>query len=90
MTLTSAQLCAYNGTYALTSDIAVRIECTGGGLRALREGREPVTHLPELPDLFFVAGSPRGRRIFLRDDQGTITGFADRREGRDIRWAKAR
>ena len=90
MTLSAQQLCAYNGTYTLTAGIAVQIECSDGALRAMRAGREPVVYLAELPDLFFAAGSPRTRRIFLRDGQGIITGFADRREGNDIRWTKVR
>jgi hypothetical protein len=42
----------------------------------------------EGPDVFFVAGQPRTRRIFVRDAQGKVVGFVDRREGEDIRWNK--
>jgi hypothetical protein len=47
-----------------------------------------VTYLPEVRDVFFVAGQPRTRRVFLRDAAGRITGFADRREGEDVRWRR--
>jgi hypothetical protein len=54
-----------------------------------REGR-PARHFrPELSDVFFEPGEPRTRRIFERDAQGQITGFVDRREGRDVRWRRS-
>ena len=40
--------------------------------------------------MFFVRGRPRTRRIFIRDEDGAITGFVDRREGIDIRWTKVK
>jgi hypothetical protein len=40
----------------------------------------------EAPDVFFVPGQPRVRKIFLRDASGHVTGFVDRREGRDVKW----
>lgn len=33
--------------------------------------------------MFFAPGKPRTRRIFIRDANGAITGFVDRREGID-------
>jgi hypothetical protein len=38
--------------------------------------------------VFFAAGQPRTRRIFVRDAAGRIVGFVDRREGEDVRWTK--
>jgi len=87
-TLTTAQLCAYNGAYSLTRDITATVRCTEGGLTVERAGRPTVKYVPEVLDAFFVAGQPRTRRIFLRDDQGRLTGFVDRREGEDVRWVK--
>ena len=43
-------------------------------------------YLHERVDVFFVAGQPRTRRIFVRDAQGKVVAFVDRREGEDIRW----
>jgi hypothetical protein len=42
----------------------------------------------EAADVFFVPGKPRYRKIFLRDDDGEITGFAERREAWDLVFAK--
>jgi hypothetical protein len=39
--------------------------------------------------VFFTPGRPRTRRIFMRAPDGTITGFADRREGTDLNWTRA-
>jgi hypothetical protein len=47
-----------------------------------------VTYLPEVRDLFFAAGQPRSRRIFMRDTAGNVVGFGDRREGEDVRWQR--
>lgn len=88
MKLTQQQLCEYSGSYTLTAEIATTIRCTQDGLTAERSGRPPAQYLAEVPDVFFVAGQPRTRRIFVRDAQGKIVGFVDRREGEDIRWTK--
>jgi hypothetical protein len=45
---------------------------------------------PELLDVFFEPGEPRTRRIFVRNAQGQITGFVDRREARDILWRRSK
>ena len=87
-TLTTEQLCAYNGAYSLTRDITATVRCAEGGLTVERAGRPTVRYVPEVLDAFFVAGQPRTRRFFLRDDQGRLTGFVDRREGEDVRWMK--
>lgn len=71
-----------------TAGIRATITCTDGGLLAERPGRPAVRYLPEVADVFFVAGQPRTRRIFLRDDRGQLIGFVDRREGEDVRWRK--
>src|SRR5262245_29727825 len=84
--LTRAQLCNYNGTYALTDAITTTIGCAGGGLSSERTGRPPATYRAETADVFFVPGEPRTRRIFQRDADGKVTGFVDRREGEDILW----
>jgi hypothetical protein len=86
--LTREELCAYAGRYALTPEIATEIRCAEGELRALRTGRGEDVLRAEFPDVFFVPGRPRSRRIFLRDAQGRVEGFADRREGEDIRWKR--
>jgi hypothetical protein len=86
--LTAEQLCAYNGTYALTPAITATVRCAGDGLAVERAGRPPATYVPEVADVFFAAGQPRTRRIFQRDPQGKVVGFVDRREGEDVRWTR--
>ncbi len=86
--LTQQQLCAYNGSYAMTAEITATIRCTQGGLTMERSGRKPAQYLAEVADVFFVPGQPRTRRIFVRDAQGKVVGFVDRREGEDVRWNK--
>jgi ketosteroid isomerase-like protein len=84
--LTQQQLCEYSGNYSLTAEITTKIACTSDGLTAQRSGRKPSSYLAEVKDVFFVAGQPRTRRIFVRDAQGKVVAFVDRREGEDIRW----
>ena len=88
LTLTTEQLCAYNGTYAVTPEMSAQIECADGGLRITRAGRAAVKYVAEVLDVFFVPGAPRTRRIFVRNEHGELTGFVDRREGEDVRWTK--
>jgi hypothetical protein len=45
--------------------------------------------VPESGDVFFTPGHPRTRRIFLRAADGHVAGFADRREGTDLKWQRA-
>ena len=86
MSLSSADLCAYAGVYELTPEIVTTIGCSKDGLTSERAGRPVTTYFPELRDVFFAAGQPRSRRIFLRNAAGNIVAFVDRREGEDIRW----
>jgi hypothetical protein len=90
VTLSQEELCAYAGEYRLTPEITSTVRCTKDGLIAERSGRPPATYLPEVRDVFFVAGQPRSRRVFTRDAAGAIVGFVDRREGEDVRWQKTR
>ena len=86
--LTQQQLCEYDGSYSLTADITTTLRCTQDGFTAERSGRPPAQYLAEVSDVFFVAGQPRTRRIFMRDAQGKVVGFVDRREGEDVRWMR--
>lgn len=81
-------LCAYNGTYRLTAEITTKIACTDEGFTSERTGRKPATFKAEVKDVFFQPGQPRTRRIFLRDANGKVTAFVDRREGLDVRWGR--
>jgi hypothetical protein len=86
--LTREELCAYEGTYELTTELRTTIRCTDDALISERTGRPPVTWRPELRDLFFAPGQPRTRRLFTRDTTGRVAAFLDRREGEDVRWRR--
>ncbi|MGQ0661887.1 MAG: nuclear transport factor 2 family protein [Sphingosinicella sp.] len=89
--LSLTALCDYEGIYHLTPAIEASVRVgDDGALRIERTGRPPAAYRPELRDIFFAAGQPRTRRIFLRDEGGAITGFADRREGEDVVWRRNR
>jgi ketosteroid isomerase-like protein len=78
----------YAGRYELTPAIHYTIRIDGTRLLGMRDGRPEAELKPEATDLFFVPGSPRSRKVFLRDAGGHVTGFADRREGNDIVWRR--
>lgn len=78
----------YEGVYALTPDIHVRLRSDGDALVASREGRPDAHYRAEARDIFFVPEQPRTRRIFLRDASGRVDSFVDRREGEDVRWLR--
>jgi regulator of sigma D len=86
ISLSQAQLCAFDGTYSLTADIEISIHCSANGLTMLRPGRPAAEYLPETADVFFLPGQPRSRRLFVRDETGKVIAMLDRREGEDIRW----
>jgi len=82
-------LADYAGTYSLSAITRQTIRQDGDHLVAERPGRPPQLLLPESGDVFFTPGHPRTRRIFLRSADGRVAGFADRREGTDLRWTRA-
>ena len=86
--LPPAALDAYVGRYSAASDLMYTIRREGDHLVAVREGRPDVPLLAEAPDVFFVRGQLRNRKVFTRDGSGRVTGFADRREGNDLVWKR--
>jgi ketosteroid isomerase-like protein len=86
--LSAARLDAYAGVYRLNAEITYTIRRQGDSLMGERSGRPSQTLSVEAADVMFVAGQPRSRKIFLRGGDGRITGFVDRREGRDISWSR--
>jgi len=84
--LDTAVLCGYAGQYQLNKEIVASIRCENDGLVVERAGQSQRHFRAELTDVFFEPGQPRTRRIFSRDRLGRITGFVDRREGRDVQW----
>lgn len=86
--LPAAQLDEYTGSYQLTDAIAYAIRRDGDHLVGERTGRPAQPLRVEARDVLFVPGQPRSRKVFQRDAAGRITGFADRREARDVVWTR--
>ena len=78
----------YCGRYSLTPEITYEIRLTERGLEGQQTGRKAEVLKPEVPGVFFVPGKPRYRKVFQRDDDGEITGFAERREAWDLVWTR--
>lgn len=86
--LTSLLREEYCGRYALTPAITYEIRCGGDALEGQQTGRKPEPLKAEAPDVLFVPGKPRYRKIFQRGPEGRITGFAERREAWDLVWSR--
>ena len=87
--LAASRLKDYAGRYKLKdSSLVYSITVDGPKLVGGRAGKAPVVLNAEITDVFFVAGQPRTRKIFQRDASGRVTGFVDRREGRDVVWSR--
>lgn len=83
-------LAQYAGNYRLKdSEPTYTLSAVDGKLMGARNGRKPAEWKAETPDVFFIPGDPRIRKIFQRDASGKITGFVERRESWDIVWLKA-
>jgi hypothetical protein len=88
MSLGPKQLAEYCGRYELSSGIQYEIRCSNAGLEGQQTGRPARPLRVEAPDVLFIPGQPRYRRVFLRDASGHITAFAERREAWDLVWKR--
>ena len=88
VSLTPHQMEEYAGRYALTPAIVYEIRNNGGVFEGQRTEGKPETLQAEAPDMLFVGGKPRYRKVFLRGSDGRITGFAERREAWDLIWKR--
>jgi hypothetical protein len=86
ISLPAEALQQYAGRYTGGSDLVYVIESDGKQLTGGRLGGSMKPLQVEVRDVLFVSGQPRIRKIFQRDANGNITGFVDRREGRDLVW----
>ena len=87
ITLTSSQMDELVGTYqAGTLRYAIRRD--GNRLLGSRTGRQEVELKAETRDTLFIPGQPRSVKVFKRNTDGRVTGFADRRENRDLWWSR--
>ena len=78
----------YVGRYSLTPEITYEIRRKGDALEGQQNGRKEEELRAEAPDVLFSPGKPRYRRVFQRDSNGRITGFAERREAWDLVWKR--
>ena len=62
----------------------LRSACVGLLLAALTAGAMAIGS----PDVLFVPGRPRYRYVLMRDPDGKVTGFAQRREAWDLVWTR--
>ncbi len=85
----AARRAEYAGAYALAPAIDYEIRAKGDGLEGRQTGRPWEEIRQEAPDVLFVPGKPRYRKIFQRDTAGKITGFVERREAWDILWKRS-
>ncbi|MDB6101967.1 MAG: hypothetical protein JWO52_1966 [Gammaproteobacteria bacterium] len=83
-----AKLGEYVGRYSAAPDLTWTIRLEADHLVGKTEGGSAHVLQVEAPDVLFVPGQPRERRIFQRDGVGHITGFIERREGEDIPWKR--
>jgi hypothetical protein len=88
VSLTPRQMEEYAGRYALTPAMVYEIRNNGGVFEGQRTDGKPETLQAEVPDVLFVGGKPRYRKVFLRGSDGRITGFAERREAWDLIWKR--
>lgn len=86
ISLAAKELQEYVGKYSGGKDLEYVIQWDGKQLLGGRSGRSLTPLLVELKDVLFVVGQPRNRKIFQRDEKGSVTGFVDRREGVDLKW----
>ena len=92
--LSAGVLCQYAARYRMSPDIVGSYRCGRDELIFEQAGRPDRHFRGEAVDVFFEPGAPRSRRIFGRSHgrrgagEGRITGFVDRREGRDIVWTR--
>jgi hypothetical protein len=89
VTLPAKELQEYVGTYSGGKDLEYVIQWDGKQLLGGRAGRSLTSLLVEVRDVLFVAGQPRTRKIFQRDEKGEVRGFVDRREGEDLKWTRS-
>ncbi|MFL6263424.1 MAG: DUF4440 domain-containing protein [Thermoanaerobaculia bacterium] len=85
---TSRQMDEYVGRYSLTPTITYEIRRQGDGLEGQQTGRKAEPLKLEAPDVLFVLGKTRYRKIFQRDADGRVIGFAERREAWDLDWKR--
>jgi hypothetical protein len=76
------------GEYELTPGVTYKVTVEEGKLFGQRTGRDKQELLPADVNTYFVKGTIRGERVFIRDAKGAVTEIRDRRENNDLVWKK--
>lgn len=84
------QLTSYTGTYQLAPEILYEVFLLDGKLMGQRTGRTAQELLAESGDVFFTVAQLAHRKIFRKDENGTVVSMTDRRAGNDLVWKKIR
>jgi ketosteroid isomerase-like protein len=82
--LPATKLDDYVGRYQLAPGVTYVIARKGDHLVGGTQGKTQHPLLAEAPDLFFLAGQPRSRKLFRRGPDNKVIDFVDRREGEDL------
>lgn len=76
------------GEYELTPGVTYTVTVEGGRLMGQRTGRDKQELLPADVNTYFVKGTVRGEKVFVRDAGGRVTSILDRRENNDLVWKR--
>lgn len=76
------------GEYELTPGVTYTVTVEGGRLLGQRTGREKQELLPADVNTYFVKGTVRGEKVFVRDAGGRAASMLDRRENNDLVWKR--
>lgn len=87
ITLSTPQIDELVGTYtAGTATLTIRR--AGDHILTQRAGQPEVEWKAETRDVLFLPSEVRSRKIFARDPEGTVTGFADRDQFSQVLWTR--
>jgi hypothetical protein len=75
----------YTGTYYLTPELTYTVTLNDHQLYGQRKGRDKEALLPETANVFFRKADTRGRKIFIKVEEGKYE-MRERRNGQDIVW----
>lgn len=76
------------GEYELTRGITYTVSFEDDKLMGRRTGRSKEELWPANESTFFVKGTIRGEKVFVRDASGRATKMLDRCENNDLVWKK--
>jgi len=79
---------SFAGEYELTPGVIYKVTVEDGKLMGQRTGRDKQELLPADVNTYFVKGTIRGEKVFIRDARGNVVELRDRRENNDLVWEK--